>query len=93
MVGDELFIHQDISFQDPDGDAFLVTYAMLWTTLSTIHVEDDPITALPDAQRAGAIVTATWRCGRTPHQVMLRAWILDRAGQRSQPVDLLFSCP
>jgi hypothetical protein len=92
QVGADLFIHKDIFFRDPDGDAWLVTYRVVWTTLSSIRVEDDPITADPASQRTGAIVTATWRCGATPHDVVLRAWIVDRAGLVSDPVDLSFSC-
>ncbi|GEM_PF-1554124 len=92
-LGADLFIHKDLFFRDPDGDAWLVTYRVMRTTLASIRVEDDLITADPSSQRTGAIVTATWRCGATPHEVVLRAWVVDRAGLASDPVDLLFSCP
>lgn len=91
-IGGERYLYKDIYFQDPNGDAILVIYEVLWTTLATIRVENDPITATPEIQRMGAVVTATWRCRRLAHAVALRARILDRSGLLSDPVDLIFEC-
>ncbi len=88
----KLVIHKDIHFRDPDGDAYLVTYQVIQSDIKHYHVEDDPITAPSDQQKQDAIVTATWQCGSKNYRITLRTYILDRAGHRSQPFDLVYDC-
>lgn len=91
-----LIIYKDIYFVDPDGDAYVVAYKLLSTSLnpSAITVKNDSIKSTPDEQKKGAIVVGAWECGYkySNYSVILEARILDNAGNQSEPFVLEFNC-
>ncbi|MEM7530561.1 MAG: serine/threonine-protein kinase [Chloroflexota bacterium] len=90
--GDNKILHQDIYFNDLDGDSYAVTYELVSTTRPDIRIEDDYITASDSTQKVGAIITSSWWCNGEGYTVVLRATILDRAGHTSNPFDIEFDC-
>lgn len=85
-------LHQDIHFHDLNGDAYIVTYELILSTRAGIRVENDSITATSSEQKIGAIVTGTWHCKTGSYIVVLRATILDKAGNKSNPKEIEFDC-
>ena len=95
-VAGEVLIHKYLFFIDPDGDASLVVYKLLSTTLDvTPTIENDPILAPAEMQEKGAVVVGTWKCGVRYHnyKVVLEARILDKAGNYSDARRVEFVCP
>ena len=95
-VAGENLIHKAFSFTDPDGDAYLVVYKLVFTSLKvTPAIQNDSITASPEEQRKTAVVIGTWRCGTKYHNytVILEARVLDREGNYSEPEIVTFVCP
>ena len=91
-----LIIYKDIYFVDEDGDAFVVAYALISTTLdrNEIIIKNDLITSNPDEQKKGTVVTGAWYCGYkySNYWIILEARILDIAGNQSEPFVLEFNC-
>jgi len=95
VAGEEL-IHKVFSFTDPDGDAYLMVYRLVSTSLEVPPtIQNDPIVAPPEEQKERALVIGTWRCGTKYHNytVILEARILDRKGNYSEPQPVTFVCP
>jgi len=89
---DGKLLHQDIHFHDVDGDAYIVIYELISSTRAGIRVENDSITATSSEQKTGAIVTGTWHCKTGSYIVVLRATVLDKAGNKSNPKEIEFDC-
>lgn len=90
--GNDKLLHQDIYFHDEDGNSYIVVYELRSSTRAGIKVENDPITASSDLQKAGTFVTGTWQCETTGYIVVLRATILDSQGNSSAPKNIDFDC-
>jgi hypothetical protein len=89
----DLYLNKDIFFSDVDGDAYSVTYELLSASIAGIEVNNDPIQSSPSEQAIGTYVTGTWDCQKIgSYTIVLKARILDRAGNQSEPVDLTFNC-
>jgi hypothetical protein len=89
----QLILYKEIYFSDALGDAHLATYELVSATIAGIKIEEDPIQSSPSKQIIGTYVTATWYCGgKGAYTIILRAHILDKAGNQSGPVDLTYIC-
>jgi hypothetical protein len=89
----ELYLYKDIFFIDASGDAYLVAYELVSASIAGIQVNNDPIQSLPSEQEIGTYITGTWNCKNTGiYTIILKARILDRAGNQSVPVELTFHC-
>jgi hypothetical protein len=87
-----VIIYAYISFQDKDGDSYLVTYEVVNSTARGITVNDDSITASMQEQSVEATVRAKWQCLGKGYVVTLNAKILDRSGHQSNLYPLVFDC-
>jgi hypothetical protein len=89
----KLFLYKDIFFIDAAGDAYLVTYELVSSTIAGIQVQNDSIQSSPSEQITGTYVIGTWDCGNMgTYTIILEARILDRAGNQSKPVEVTFKC-
>ena len=82
----------DIHFQDEDGDAYEVAYALVQSTVKVTNLQPDGIDASPEDQKKGATVTVEWNCQGTGAMILLKAVILDKAGNTSNLFPLLLNC-
>ena len=88
--GSILFLQ--IHFQDAEGDAVLLDWELVASTLSGVDVDDDSINLPAAKQMAGATAIAVWECGNMSYTVVLSLSILDLAGNRSDAVEYSFKC-
>ncbi len=87
-----LVIYQDITFSDPDGDAYKMDFELVRATTSGVRVADGTIDTPSQVQKRGATLTGTWTCGGEQYDVTLRVTILDRAGNRSNAIEYTMEC-
>jgi hypothetical protein len=90
-----LFIHKDIAFKDPAGDATLLVNKVISYNLQGYHplASDDVIVATVDEQKRAATVTSSFGCGSRPAALVYEDRVLDQAGNLSEPVMITIRCP
>jgi hypothetical protein len=87
-----LYIYDDIYFTDPDGDAVAMTYTPVSSSLPyRLNFTDDPIEASAQEQKGEALFTVAGRCWQKL-ELAFESRIVDRAGNRSEPVLFTLSC-
>ena len=87
-----LYVYDDIYFTDPDGDADVVTYNLVSSTLPfRLSFTDDPIEASPEEQKGEALFTVAGRCWQKL-EVVFESRIGDQDGNQSEPVLFTLSC-
>jgi len=88
-------ITANISFRDGDGDAYIIKYQLIDTTvknLSNLLYSDDLIPTAPDRQIAGASIPVEWSCLGQGYTVTFDVTILDNAGNQSNKFPVTFDC-
>ena len=90
-----IYLHRDVYFKDLAGDAATLVNKVVAYDLHGYHprVSDDIILAPADEQKRAAYVTSTVGCGARSIKLVFDDQILDQAGNLSEPVRLIFSCP
>lgn len=87
-----LYVYDDIYFTDADGDASAVTYTLISSSLPySLAMTDDPIEASAEEQKGEALFTVAGRCWQKL-ELAFESRIVDRAGNRSEPVLFQLSC-
>jgi hypothetical protein len=93
----QLRMYRDIFFTDAAGDATTLTNKVVATSIpaAELIVLDDIITESADEQKREAQVTAIWGCGtpKQPYWIALEFRVLDLAGNLSEPVTAVVTCP
>lgn len=91
----DYWIDKYIHFSDQSGDADRVIYTIvdIQPEISGVSVSPDYIDADQSSQISGTRVMASWRCGRGGYMITLRAQIVDRDGNYSDPFEISFNCP
>jgi hypothetical protein len=88
-----LYVYDDIYFTDPDGDASAATYNWISSSLPySLNLTDDPIEASSEEQKGEALFTVAGKCWQKL-ELAFESRIVDRAGNRSEPVLFTLSCP
>jgi hypothetical protein len=83
---------QKIKFQDLDGDASLIDYAILRTTGPGAKVEPGIIPVPREQQKQEATIEGRWMCQGGQYSVTLRAIIEDQGGNKSKPYEYTINC-
>ncbi|MBK9927392.1 MAG: hypothetical protein IPP66_19150 [Anaerolineales bacterium] len=95
-ISNQLEIHKDIYFSDPDGDAAMIEYEVLSISpdISGVYVQNDLIDAPTQQQQSGTSQKITWQCGSNnkAYTVKLRAHIVDQQGNKSSGFSVVFKC-
>lgn len=86
-----VFVHEDITFTDMDGDAVLIVDKLV-LSIQDSSASNVEIFVPPDEQKKGATVTDSWECGSNP-LITVETRIQDRAGHLSNPVTINIACP
>jgi len=87
-----LTVLQDITFRDPQGDAYKLHYEIVSATTSDLQVEDGMIDISAQQQKTGVMITGRWNCGGGKYDVTLRVTVLDRKGNESNAVEYTINC-
>jgi len=87
-----LTVLQDISFHDPQGDAYKVHYEIVSATVTDLQVDDGMIDIPAQQQKTGVMITGRWNCGGGKYDVTLRVTVLDRNGNRSNVIEYTLNC-
>lgn len=87
-----LTIYADIYFKDDEGDAYLVAYELVNSTTKDIVIRDDAIAVPANDQISGTVATVTWSCFTRGYTVTLKARIIDKADNQSDPFPVTFDC-
>jgi hypothetical protein len=87
-----LGIFQDITFRDPDGDAYKVHYELVRATIADLQVADGTIDSSSQQQKQGTTITGRWSCGGLTYEVTMRVTVLDRGGNVSNAVEYTMNC-
>ncbi|MEE8389926.1 MAG: hypothetical protein V3S14_03895, partial [Anaerolineae bacterium] len=87
-----LVLYQDIYFKDANGDASIVNYEIISSTISNLYIEDGTIDISTGRQKAGTFLTGTWECGDDVYSVVLSVTIIDRSGNHSDPYQYNLDC-
>lgn len=87
-----LAVLQDITFHDPQGDAYKVHYTIISATAADLQVADGMIDISGEQQKLGTMITGRWNCGESKYDVTLRVTVLDRKGNESNAVEYTISC-
>jgi hypothetical protein len=86
-------ITANINFSDPDGDASLVKYELVTTTVTSgLRYASDIIPTSADRQKAGAVLPITWNCDGSGYTATFNAVIVDLAGNQSNKFPVTFDC-
>jgi hypothetical protein len=90
----DLVIYKDIYFTDDAGDAAFITGRLIsadppgdWT-----FTFDDFVSASADEQKHEALLLNSITCGQQATFV-IEKWIIDQAGNQSEPVRSTYACP
>jgi hypothetical protein len=84
-----------IHFRDPQGDASMATSELVSKTVSSNLTNPDvPILASSDHQKTGTTVPIHWKCAGSGngYTVTFNFFIVDRAGNQSEPRPATFNC-
>jgi hypothetical protein len=84
-------LYLKVSFADADGDASLLDWELVSSTIHVV-VTDDPISNPSDEQKNGATATGTWQCGSSNYSAVLKVTVVDKKGNRSNAVEHSFDC-
>lgn len=83
----------DVYFYDAEGDANLVDFQLISTSVEITTKEMKDISITPsDKQKNGSMVTGQWACGSKQYDVAVGVVIRDQAGHSSNPFVVNFSC-
>ncbi len=87
-----LIAYLDVYYYDAEGDANLVDFQLISTSVQVSgQIKDVAIT--PSAkQKNGSVVTGQWACGSKQYDVAIGVIIHDQAGHSSNLVGVNFSC-
>jgi hypothetical protein len=87
-----LILYQDVNYYDLDGDAYYIDWILMSTTKPGEKAVDGQIEDSVDDQKKGATFTGTWYCSGGTYTVTIRAIVLDRAGNQSNPYEYNLNC-
>lgn len=94
--GGGLVYHQEINFFDEDGNTDLVERELVDLTDPSqrqfIQVQNGPVVAPTEVQKIRATVTEIWRCEGHIYVATIEVSLLDRDGNRSEPVRYRIDC-
>lgn len=87
-----LIAYLDVYYYDAEGDANLVDFQLISTSVQvTGNIKDVAITP-STKQKNGSVVTGQWACGSKQYDVAIGVVIHDQAGHTSNVVGVNFSC-
>ena len=86
-------IYPTFYFHTPDGDVTTVHREIISTNAS--HQNFNPVSRInvdSDQQRRGAVWVGGWGCGPNPSKTVVRAYLTDSRGNRSNSVEYTVVC-
>ena len=87
-----LILYQDVSYYDLDGDAEYVDWTLVSTTKQGEVVSDGQIYDSVEQQKKGSIFTGVWNCSGGEYSVIVQAIVIDKAGNKSEPLEYNLNC-
>jgi hypothetical protein len=92
----ELVISQEINFYDEDGNTNLVEWELVDLSDPSqrqyIRLQNGAIDDLPALQKIRSTVKKSWRCEGRTYVATIEVTLLDRDGNRSEPVRYTIEC-
>jgi len=87
-----LILYQDVSYYDLDGDVEYVDWSLVSTTKESNIVSDGQIYDSMEQQKEGAVFTAVWHCTGGEYPATVQAVLVDKEGNKSEPLEYNLLC-
>lgn len=85
----------DFHFVAPNGNVIVIHRDLVSTTASTSQLHFNPTQSVDiaaDVQRKGAVVSGGWTCGIAKYEAVIRAYLMDADGNRSNTKEYTIHC-
>jgi hypothetical protein len=87
-----LILYQDVSYSDLDGDADIIDWILVSSTDPKASVWDGKVENSVEQQKQGAIFTGVWNCNGMNSSTVIQAVLIDKAGNKSEPLEYDLIC-
>jgi hypothetical protein len=87
-----LILYQDVAYYDLGGDADYIDWILVSSTKAGEVLTDGQIHDSVEEQIRGSTFTGTWNCTGGTYRATVRVVVLDKAGNKSEPLEYNLNC-